>query len=58
MSLFADVVHTLEQAGVRHALIGAAALAVRGTSRATADGEVPRLPAEARQLWSRLRAEG
>jgi predicted nucleotidyltransferase len=37
MSLFVDVVRVLEGAGVRHALIGAAALAIRGVSRSTAD---------------------
>jgi hypothetical protein len=40
MSLFVDVVRVLEGAGVRHALIGAAALAIRGVSRSTADLDI------------------
>jgi hypothetical protein len=37
MSLLRDVVETLQREGIRHALIGAAAMVVHGVSRATAD---------------------
>jgi len=37
LTLLADVTGILEGGGVRHAVIGAAALAVRGVARATAD---------------------
>jgi hypothetical protein len=47
MSLLAEVLRVLERERVPHALIGAAALAIHGVSRSTAD-----------LLWSRLRGEG
>jgi hypothetical protein len=37
MSLLAEVLQLLERERVPHALIGAAAMAVRGVSRSTAD---------------------
>lgn len=37
MSLLDEVSSTLEAAGIRHALIGALALAVHGINRATVD---------------------
>jgi len=55
MSLFGDVVRVLEREGVRHALIGAAALAVRGVSRSTADVDL--LTVDAKVLDEALWAE-
>lgn len=58
MSLFAEVVATLEERGARAALVGAEALAWRGVSRATADRDLlttdPRALDTA--LWARLTA--
>jgi hypothetical protein len=40
VSLLRDVLAVLERHGIRHALIGAAAMAVHGVSRATADTDL------------------
>jgi predicted nucleotidyltransferase len=60
MSLFGEVVDVLEDAGVRHALIGAAALAVRGVSRSTADIDVFTVDAKAlnEALWAGFAQRG
>jgi len=56
MSLIADVIATLRRAGIPHALIGAAAMAVHGVSRSTADTDL--LTVDSRvlheELWSAL----
>lgn len=70
MTLLGDVAATLQGHGIAFAVAGAGAMAVRGVIRATLDlgdeadavaAEVERrvaaLPADARALWTRLRAE-
>lgn len=60
MRLFGEVVALLDGAGVAHALIGAAAMAAHGISRATADVDL--LTVDARVLsgaaWQPLAAAG
>jgi len=60
VSLVADVVGVLEGRGIRHALIGAAALAVHGVSRSTADVDL--LTVDTRvldeELWAALTDRG
>lgn len=60
MSLLARIGELLEAAHIPHALIGAAALAVRGVARSTYDIDL--LTVDARvlvpDLWDRLRDEG
>jgi hypothetical protein len=60
MSLLRDVVAVLEAAKIRHALIGAVAMAVHGVSRSTADIDL--LTVETRslreELWTDLKARG
>jgi predicted nucleotidyltransferase len=60
MSLFGDVVRVLESAGVRHALIGAAALAIRGVSRSTADIDLLTVDPKAldEALWAEFPRRG
>ncbi len=60
MSLLRDTVELLEAEGIRHALIGAAAMAVRGVSRATADVDLMTLDVRALSpgLWTKLEAKG
>jgi predicted nucleotidyltransferase len=60
MSLFGDVVQTLESAGIRHALIGAAALAIRGVSRSTADIDLLTIDPKALDegLWAEFAHRG
>lgn len=56
MTLLAEVLHVLEREQVPHALIGAAALAVRGVSRSTADIDLLCVQAGVlrRELWADL----
>jgi predicted nucleotidyltransferase len=60
VSLLRDVVAVLETAHIRYALIGAAAMAVHGVSRATADIDL--LTVETRslrdELWAELKTNG
>jgi hypothetical protein len=60
LTLLADVTAILSGAGMAHAVIGAAALAVHGVARATADLDL--LAVDARcldtSLWRELRARG
>lgn len=60
MSLLGEVIHLLERERVDHALIGAAAMAVHGVSRATADVDL--LTVEAgllrRELWAAFEERG
>lgn len=60
MSLLGEVGATLEAAGIRHALIGALALAAYGVNRATVDLDL--LVADAAclrpELWSDLQSRG
>ena len=60
MSLLRDVVAVLQAEGIAHALIGAAAMAVHGVSRATADVDL--LTTDHRtlraHLWKGLEAQG
>lgn len=60
MSLFRDVADALRTARVSHALIGAAAMAVHGVSRATADIDLLTVDAAAldERLWSPFRDRG
>jgi predicted nucleotidyltransferase len=60
VSLLRDVVALLEAEGVGHALIGAAARAVHGVSRATADIDLLTLDPRAlnRGTWAALEARG
>lgn len=60
MSLLRDVVEVLEAEDIPHALIGAAALAVHGVSRATADFDLLTVDARAlrRPLWSGIESRG
>lgn len=60
MSLLAEVLHLLEQEGVPHALIGAAALAIRGISRATADIDLLSVDTRLlrREVWADFEARG
>jgi predicted nucleotidyltransferase len=60
VSLLHDVVALLERQGIRHALIGAAAMAVHGVSRSTADVDLLTLDARALQPepWAPLAARG
>lgn len=60
MSLLADVVAVLERAGIAHALIGAAAMALHGVSRATADIDLFTVDESSLQsaLWDELERDG
>ncbi|HXV59349.1 MAG TPA: hypothetical protein VEK15_01550 [Vicinamibacteria bacterium] len=60
MSLFSDVVAVLERAGIDHALIGAAAMALHGVSRATADIDLFTVDENSLQktLWDELEQNG
>lgn len=60
MSLLRDVVALLEAERIPHALIGAAAMALHGVSRATADVDFLIVDARAlkRELWSGLESRG
>ncbi len=60
MSLLSDVVAVLERADVAHALIGAAAMAVHGVSRATADVDLFTIDEKSlqRELWAELEQNG
>ncbi len=60
MTLLGDVVAILERAEIHHALIGAAAMAVHGVSRATADIDLFTVDDRAlrRELWAELELGG
>jgi predicted nucleotidyltransferase len=60
VSLLSDVVAVLERAKISHALIGAAAMAVHGVSRATADVDLFTVDGKALQdeLWAELEQKG
>jgi predicted nucleotidyltransferase len=60
MTLLGDVVAVLERAKIDHALIGAAAMAVHGVSRATADVDLFTVDEGAlrQELWKELEREG
>jgi len=60
MSLLAEVLRLLERERVPHALIGAAALAVRGVSRSTADVDLLCVDATIlrREAWADFEARG
>jgi len=60
MSLLAEVLGLLERERVPHALIGAAALAVRGVSRSTADVDLLCVDASIlrRATWADFEARG
>ena len=60
MTLFRDVVELLETERIPHALIGAAAMAVHGVSRATADVDLLTVDARAlaSETWAALKARG
>ena len=60
MSLLVQVTHVLEEQRIRHALIGAAALAVHGVSRSTADVDLLTLDTRVLEkgLWEGLAARG
>ncbi|MDJ0850272.1 MAG: hypothetical protein QNK04_18020 [Myxococcota bacterium] len=60
MSLIADVGELLARAGIRHVLIGAAALAVHGVARATADLDLLVVDPGVLEssLWDPLRSGG
>ncbi len=60
MSLLRDVIAVLEAEDIPHALVGAAALAVHGVSRATADMDLLTVDARAlqRPLWSGIESRG
>jgi predicted nucleotidyltransferase len=60
MSLLRDVVAVLEAQGIDHALIGAAAMAVHGVSRATADIDLFTVDDRVLQakLWRELEGRG
>jgi hypothetical protein len=60
MSLLADVLDTLRKADVHHALIGAAALAVHGVSRSTADVDVLTMDGSVLrdEMWAGVRGSG
>jgi hypothetical protein len=58
MTLFRDVVDVLRQQGTSHALIGAAAMAVHGVSRSTADVDLLTVDSSVLrgELWSSFEA--
>jgi hypothetical protein len=60
VSLLVNVVRVLERERIPHALIGAAALAIRGVSRSTADIDLLTVDARVLQLedWSGLESGG
>jgi hypothetical protein len=60
MSLLQDVVALLDRNAIDHTLIGAAALAIHGVSRSTADIDLFTLDDRVlqEQLWSDLRGRG
>jgi hypothetical protein len=60
MSLLAEVLQLLEREGVPHALIGAAAMAVRGVSRSTADVDLLCVDSRIleREAWATFEARG
>jgi predicted nucleotidyltransferase len=60
MTLLQDVVNVLRQRATPHALIGAAAMAVHGVSRATADVDLLTVDGTVLRsdLWSPLQARG
>lgn len=60
MSLFAEVLRLLERERVPHALIGAAAMAVRGVSRSTADVDLLSVDAGIlrREVWAAFEVRG
>jgi hypothetical protein len=60
MSLLRDVVSVLEAGGIDHALIGAAAMAIHGVSRATADLDLFTVDGKVLQaeLWKELESRG
>jgi hypothetical protein len=60
MSLLSEVLHLLEREKVAHALIGAAALAVRGVSRSTADVDLLCVDAAVLrpEVWADFEARG
>jgi hypothetical protein len=60
MSLFAEVLQLLERERVPHALIGAAAMAVRGVSRSTADVDLLSVDAGIlrREAWAAFEKRG
>ncbi len=60
MSVLREVVAVLDGRGIRYALIGAAAMAVHGVSRATADVDLLTIDALAlrRETWSALESRG
>ena len=60
MSLLRDVVAVLEANGIDHTLIGAAAMAVHGVSRATADVDFFTVDDKVLQakLWNELEGRG
>lgn len=60
MSLLSEVIDLLERESVPHALIGAAALAVRGVSRSTADVDLLCVEATIlrRETWADFEARG
>lgn len=60
MSLLAEMLRLRERTGVPHALIGAAAMAVRGVSRSTADIDLLSVDAGIlrRGLWAAFEGRG
>ena len=60
MTLLSDVVAVLQREGIAHALIGAAAMAVHGVSRATADVDLLTVDENSlrRALWAELEGHG
>jgi len=60
VNLLAEVVSILRRERIDHALIGAAAMAVHGVSRATADVDLMTVDARALEadLWESLEAQG
>ena len=60
MTLLSDVVAVLQRESIAHALIGAAAMAVHGVSRATADVDLLTVDENSlrRALWAELEGHG
>ncbi|HXU30539.1 MAG TPA: hypothetical protein VN851_08190 [Thermoanaerobaculia bacterium] len=60
MSLLSEVAETLDTAGIRHALVGAMALAAYGVNRATADIDLLTIDAVCLtpDFWSDLKSRG
>jgi hypothetical protein len=60
LNLLARVSAVLDEAGVRHAVIGASALAIHGVARSTLDQDLLAVESDclAPRLWEALRAQG